>query len=77
MCADPALLRLGAELRIPVVAIGGITPDNGAALAARGASAVAVIGGLWGEADVRAAATRYAMLFNHVTSRPDTHSQVT
>jgi thiamine-phosphate pyrophosphorylase len=74
--ADPALLSLGTELRIPVVAIGGITADNGAALVARGASALAVIEGLWGQADVRAAAASYAMLFDRTTSLPETHSQV-
>ena len=76
VCANPDLLQSGAGLRIPVVAIGGITPDNGADLVARGASALAVIEGLWGQADRRAAATRYAMLFDHTTSRPDTHTQV-
>jgi thiamine-phosphate pyrophosphorylase len=52
------------KLRIPVVAIGGITPENGAHLLAAGADALAVIEGVFGQADVRAAADRYARLFN-------------
>jgi thiamine-phosphate pyrophosphorylase len=51
------------KLHIPVVAIGGITPENGAALIAAGADALAVIEGVFGQADVRAAAGRYARLF--------------
>jgi thiamine-phosphate pyrophosphorylase len=51
------------KLHIPVVAIGGITPENGAALIAAGADALAVIEGVFGQADVRGAAERYAKLF--------------
>ncbi|MCR4347852.1 MAG: thiamine phosphate synthase [Sulfuricaulis sp.] len=53
------------KLRIPVVAIGGITPENGAALIAAGADALAVIEGVFGQPDIRAAAERYARLFNN------------
>ena len=52
------------KLRIPVVAIGGITPENGAHLVAAGADALAVVEGVFGQADVQAAAERYARLFN-------------
>jgi len=52
------------KLRIPIVAIGGITPENGASLIAAGADALAVIEGVFGQTDVRAAAGRYAQLFN-------------
>jgi thiamine-phosphate pyrophosphorylase len=66
--AVPAGLDLLREakrkLHIPVVAIGGITPENGASLIAAGADALAVIEGVFGQADVRAAAERYARLFN-------------
>lgn len=62
--AGPDLLREAKrKLHIPVVAIGGITPENGASLIAAGASALAVIEGVFGQADVRAAAERYARLF--------------
>ena len=52
------------KLRIPVVAIGGITPENGASLIAAGADALAVIEGVFGQPDIRAAAQRYASLFD-------------
>jgi thiamine-phosphate pyrophosphorylase len=53
------------KLHIPVVAIGGITPENGASLIAAGADALAVIEGVFGQADVRAATERYASLFKN------------
>lgn len=62
--ADAALLRdAKTRLAVPLVAIGGITPENGAALIAAGADALAVISGLFAEVDVEAAARRYAALF--------------
>lgn len=51
------------KLRVPVVAIGGITPENGASLIAAGADALAVIEGVFGQTDVQAAAERYVRLF--------------
>jgi thiamine-phosphate diphosphorylase len=41
---------------LPVVAIGGVTPDRVAAVAAAGAHGVAVLGGIWHAADRRVAA---------------------
>jgi thiamine-phosphate pyrophosphorylase len=62
--AEPALLREARKkLHLPIVAIGGITPENGASLIAAGADALAVIEGVFGQSDVRAAAERYARLF--------------
>lgn len=62
--AEASLLRrAGAQLRCPMVAIGGITPHNGAALLEAGAAALAVISGVFGEADAAAAARRYTCLF--------------
>jgi len=71
--AEPALLgRARRRLSIPLVAIGGITPENGARLIGAGVDLLAVIRGVFGscdhrEADPRAAARRYAGLFeaNH------------
>lgn len=51
------------QLHIPVVAIGGITPENGAALVEAGADALAVINGLFAAPDIKAAAERYTALF--------------
>lgn len=62
--AEPALLQAArARLPVPLVAIGGITPENGAALIAAGADMLAVISGLWEQPDIEAAARRYASLF--------------
>jgi thiamine-phosphate pyrophosphorylase len=62
--ADPELLRRArARLDVPIVAIGGITPANGAALVEAGADALAVITGVFAADDIRAAARRYAALF--------------
>ena len=62
--ASPDLLRRAkARLGVAVVAIGGITPDNSAALIEAGADAVAVIEGVFGQADICAAASAYARLF--------------
>ncbi|MCB1857553.1 MAG: thiamine phosphate synthase [Gammaproteobacteria bacterium] len=62
--ADIALLRRAAEeLRIPAVAIGGITPENGGALIRAGAAMLAVIQGLFGQSDIGAACSRFNQLF--------------
>ena len=52
-----------ARLDIPLCAIGGITPQNGAELVTAGADMLAVIQGLFSAADVQAAAKDYAKLF--------------
>lgn len=63
--ADPDLLRRGRRtLPTPVVAIGGITPENGAALLEAGADALAVVSAVFGQTDIRAAARRFANLFD-------------
>lgn len=63
--AQPELLhRARPELHVPIVAIGGITPENGGALLAAGADVLAVIHGVFGQDDPEAAARRYAALFD-------------
>jgi thiamine-phosphate pyrophosphorylase len=52
------------HLSIPIVAIGGITASNGANLISAGASALAVVSGVFGGPDIRAAAAAYARLFS-------------
>ncbi|MCL5801892.1 MAG: thiamine phosphate synthase [Gammaproteobacteria bacterium] len=62
--ADPSLLReVRKKISIPIVAIGGITPENGRALIEAGADMLAVIHGLFGHPDVTHAANRYTKLF--------------
>lgn len=68
--ADPAVLAVARRHGLPLVAIGGITPDNGGALIAAGADLLAVIAGLAGPpGQARAAAHRYAALFAATDSR--------
>ncbi len=52
-----------ARTSLPVVAIGGITPDNGAPLVEAGAHAIAAVSGLFSSPDVRSAAAAYQALF--------------
>jgi thiamine-phosphate pyrophosphorylase len=62
--AHPDLLREARRtLGLPLVAIGGITPENGGALIEAGADMLAVVGGVFGQADVRAAALAFSRLF--------------
>jgi len=69
--ACPELLRRARrELHVPVVAIGGITPDNGAGLLAAGADALAVVSAVFGAEDPRRAAERFKPLLK--TASPTT-----
>lgn len=62
--ASMALLREArAALQIPIVAIGGITPNNAPLLLEVGVDALAVVSGVFGQPDIQAAAARYAALF--------------
>lgn len=62
--AEISLLQKASKtLARPIVAIGGITPENGAELIAAGADCLAVISGIFAQSDVTAAAQRYAQLF--------------
>ena len=61
--ATPALLRDSAALRVPRVAIGGITPDNAGSLVAAGADLLAVVGGVFASPDPVAAARAYLHAF--------------
>ena len=57
------LLRAAKEFSVPIVAIGGITPDNAAGLIEAGADAVAVLSAVFDAPDVERAARRIARLF--------------
>ena len=61
--ADLSLLRAATSLGLPLVAIGGITPDNAQPLIEAGADFVAAISGVFAASDPSAAARRYANLF--------------
>jgi thiamine-phosphate pyrophosphorylase len=61
--ATPDLLRAAKSLGLPLVAIGGITPDNGQLLLDAGADFLAVVSGVFAGTDAAAAARRYAALF--------------
>jgi thiamine-phosphate pyrophosphorylase len=52
------LAAICAESRLPVVAIGGLTPENATAVTAAGASALAVLSTLRGQGDVRSRTRR-------------------
>lgn len=62
--AMPDLLRAARAFGKPLVAIGGITPDNAAPLITAGADFLAVVSGVFGQPDVAAAARRYSDLFH-------------
>lgn len=63
--ADKLLLqRAKQELEIPVVAIGGITTDNGKILIEAGADMLAVVTALFAQADVEQASRSFVQLFS-------------
>jgi thiamine-phosphate pyrophosphorylase len=57
------LLEAKRKITIPIVAIGGITPDNGRALIEAGADVLAVIDGVFGTEDPEQAARSFLPLF--------------
>jgi len=63
--ADLELLRRAHhELSLPTVAIGGISPENGAALVSAGADMLAVVSAVFAAPDISAAARAFAPCFN-------------
>lgn len=64
MRADRELIpRAKRELQLPVVAIGGITPQNGASLIEAGADMLAVITGVFSQPDIAGASRTFCDLF--------------
>jgi len=62
--SSPKLLHEAKPLGLPLVAIGGITPDNGAPLIEAGADYLAAISAVFGAPDIRAEAQRFSKLFD-------------
>jgi len=63
--------RAKKRFRLPVVAIGGITPHNAPQLIAAGADAVAVISAVYTAPDIAAAAREFQVLFDQRLFGPD------
>lgn len=68
--AEASLLQEAKQhLKIPLVAIGGITAENGTALVDAGADMLAVITGIFGQTNIQQSAAAYARLFNQKKRR--------
>jgi thiamine-phosphate pyrophosphorylase len=61
--ASHDVLTQVAQLGLPVVAIGGITPDNGRVLIDAGADYLAVVSAIFAAPDIQTATRRFAELF--------------
>jgi thiamine-phosphate pyrophosphorylase len=62
--ADIDLLQQArSRLHIPIVAIGGITPENGGPLIHAGADMLAVVHGIFGQPDIPSACAQFNRLF--------------
>lgn len=63
-CALATLQEARSRFALPLLAIGGVTPDNGGQLRTAGADLLAAIHGVFGADDIEAAARRYSALFD-------------
>ncbi|MBU1215599.1 MAG: thiamine phosphate synthase [Gammaproteobacteria bacterium] len=64
VAAEVSMLQsVRRELKVPIVAIGGISVENGRQLVAAGADALAVISALWQSPDIAQAAKDFSQLF--------------
>ncbi|WP_369930980.1 thiamine phosphate synthase [Xanthomonas sp. NCPPB 2632] len=62
--ASNDVLTQVARLGLPVVAVGGITPDNGRVLLEAGADYIAVVSAIFAADDIQTAARQFAGLFD-------------
>ena len=62
-CPIETLRAAREELSVPIVAIGGITPENGGALVDAGADYVAAISGVFDQHEIPVAVAAYRQLF--------------
>ncbi|MFK5927161.1 MAG: bifunctional hydroxymethylpyrimidine kinase/phosphomethylpyrimidine kinase [Desulfuromusa sp.] len=65
------LIKVRKAVRIPVVAIGGITPDGAFEALDAGADAIAIMSGIMADADPARAAKEYSLLFNRNKPAPN------
>ena len=65
--ANPSILRDARRFELPLVAIGGIQPDNVHTLRSAGADLIAVISGLWSAPDPSEAASAYIAAFEEAS----------
>lgn len=69
--ADTSLLAQARQsIRLPIVAIGGITPENASGLIQAGADMLAVVSGLFQGSDTMQASRNYADLFKQIIIHP-------
>jgi thiamine-phosphate pyrophosphorylase len=72
--ATPADINLltnaRSQINIPIVAIGGITPENAGQLVTAGADCLAVIQGIYGHPDPQLATRNYLGVLNSSTLKP-------
>lgn len=61
---------VAGAVAVPVIAIGGITPERVTELRRAGAHGVAVIRGIWEASDAEAAATDYLAMYDADADRP-------
>ena len=57
------LIQAKRRVQLPIVAIGGVSPENGKRLLDAGADLLAVVEGVFGETEPKAAAERFRALF--------------
>lgn len=62
-CSIETLRSARQRFTLPLLAIGGVTADNGAPLIAAGVDMIAAISGVFGADNIEAAARRYSTLF--------------
>ncbi len=68
---DARVLREARRFGLPLVAIGGIRPENVGALRDAGADLIAVISGLWSAREPTDATRAYVAAFNSPSQRPE------
>ena len=69
-CPPEVLTEARRLFTLPLVAIGGITPDNAGDIRRAGADAIAVIAGLWQGEDIRMRAQDYLQEFHAHEQQP-------